>query len=108
MANRRASLAGEVADPVAAGRVGGLVARERRSVRLRAGQDVVAIRRLAASVDDLALLGEGGLLGEVVLLAMQLRYAAGDEDALGVVPGPGADRSLALIAGWPAAPFWLK
>src|SRR6201995_976708 len=52
------------ARPVAAGTV--LVARISGTVRLRAGQDVVPVRRIAAAIVHLAFLRERGLLGEVV------------------------------------------
>src|SRR5205814_8677291 len=39
---------------------------EGRSIRLRAGENVVHVRRIAAAVDDLALFGERSLLGEIV------------------------------------------
>src|SRR5450755_4765238 len=50
--------------PVAAGRVDG--AGDGGAVGLRAGQDVVHVGRVAAAVDDLAFLGQGGLLVQVV------------------------------------------
>src|SRR5690606_39093103 len=81
--------------PVAAGAVG--AGAERRAVGLRAGQDVVAVRRIAASIDDLALLAESGLLGELVV-AVQFGDVAGDGLALGVDPRPGAD-ALAGVDG---------
>src|SRR5207244_9043203 len=80
-----------------------LAGRERRAIRLRARQDVVHVRRIAAAVDRLALLGEGGLLVDVVL-AVQLRQIFRDDEALGVEPGPatdavaGVDRAGALRA----------
>src|SRR6478735_6283587 len=85
--------------PVAAGRVD--AAGDRRAVGLRAGQDVVHVRRVATAVDDIALLGERGLLGEVVR-AMQLGHAVGDDDALGVAPRAGAD-AVARVDGGLAA-----
>src|SRR4029079_19050703 len=66
--------------PVAARRVD--VAGARRRVGLRAGQDVVHVRRVAAAVDDVAALGERGLLGEVVV-AVQLAQVVGDHHAPG-------------------------
>src|SRR5690606_29025598 len=48
--------------PVAAGPV--LGARERRPVRLRAGEDVVHVRAVADAVHDSPALGERGLLGQ--------------------------------------------
>src|SRR4051812_477340 len=70
--------------PVAAGLV--LAGGEGGAVRLRAGQDVMPVRRVAAAADHVALFAERSLLGEVVL-AMQTVDAFGDLDALGVLPG---------------------
>ena len=81
--------------PVAARAVVG--AREGRAVRLRAGEDVVHVRRVATAVDDGALLRERGLLGEVVG-AVELRDVLGDDDALGVRPRAGTD-AVARVDG---------
>src|SRR5690242_18341348 len=54
--------------PVAAGPI--FTRRECGAVRLRAGERIVAIRRVAAAVDHLALLAQRGLLGEVVARTM--------------------------------------
>ena len=57
-----------------------------------------------AAVDDLALLAQRGLLGEIVGIAVQVVDALGDHDALGVLPGAFADavagvhRAVALRA----------
>src|SRR5262249_20781034 len=69
--------------PVAAGLV--VAGRERRSVRLRAGQNVVHVGRIAAVLDHLALFGERSLLRKIVL-PMQLRNILGDHHALRVRP----------------------
>ena len=90
---RRWRAVGAALGPVAARLV--VAGRERRAVRLRAGQDVVLVRRVAAAVDDLALFGERGLLGEVVG-AVQLRDVLGDDDALGVLPRAAADAILGV------------
>src|SRR5689334_20666743 len=58
MAEHRRAL--RAARPVATGAV--VAGREGGAVRLRAGQDVVPVRRVAASVDDLSLLVKRGLL----------------------------------------------
>src|SRR5580692_4431061 len=76
------------AGPIAARAI--LAGRERRAVRLRAGQGVMPVRRVAAAIDDVAFFGKRGLLGQVVL-AMQLRDILGDDDALGIGPGAFAD-----------------
>src|SRR6267143_1391689 len=86
MADHRRSLA--ALRPVAARAV--LAGRERGAVGLGARQDVVHVRRVAAPVHRLALLGQRGLLADVVL-AVQLGEVARDDDALGVLPGTLAD-----------------
>ena len=80
------------ARPVVAGQV---VAGE-RAVQVRAGQDVVPVRRVAAAVDDLALLGQRVLLAQLVAVAVQVGDARGYDDALGVLPGAGADAVLGI------------
>src|SRR5688500_963870 len=62
----------------------------RPPVGRRAGHDVVAVRR-ALRVDLPSLLVERGVGGDVRLVGMQLGYRRGDQLALGVVPGTGAD-----------------
>src|SRR5471032_2571346 len=62
MSDHRRTL--RAARPVLAGAVVG--ARERRAVRLRSRQHVMAVRRIAAAIDDVALFAERSLLGEVV------------------------------------------
>ena len=87
------------ARPVLAGAV--LAGGKRGAVGLRAGEDIVAVRRVAAAVDDLALLAHRRLLGQAVL-AVQLVDVPGDDHALGVEPWPladavaGVDRGLAV------------
>ncbi|CAD5375508.1 hypothetical protein OF001_U10195 [Pseudomonas sp. OF001] len=80
--------AGGAAGPVAAGAV--LRAGEGGAVGLRAGEDVVHVRRIAAALDRHAALVEAGFLVEVVV-AVQLGDVLGDQLALGVVPGARAD-----------------
>src|SRR5262245_18922318 len=70
--------------PVAAGLV--VAGRNRGAVRLRAGQCVIHVRRVAAAVDHVALFGERGLLGEVVVRAVQVGNVLRDRDTLGVLP----------------------
>src|SRR5499427_5592935 len=93
MADHRRALA--ALGPVAAGAI--LAGRERGTVRLRARQDVVRVRRVAAPVDGVALLGERGLLVDVVR-AVKLGEVLGDDDAFGVLPGPCAD-AVARVDG---------
>src|SRR5262245_37454530 len=80
-----------------------LASRERGAIRLTAGEDVVHVRRVAAAVDHLSLLGQRRLLGDVVL-AVQLGHVFRDRLALRVLPratpdsitcvdGPGALRA---------------
>ena len=57
----------------------------------------MAVRRVAAAVDDLALFAQCGLLGEIVG-AVQLGDVLGDHHALGILPRPLAD-AVARIHG---------
>src|SRR6478672_2456480 len=61
-----------------------------RAVGLRAREHVVHIRRIAAAVDDGALLGERGLLRQVVA-AVELGHVFRDDLALRVLPWALAD-----------------
>src|SRR3954471_24347548 len=69
------------------------------AVGLRNREDVVPVRRVAAAVDDLALLAERGLLGEVVGRPVQVGNVLGDHSALGVLPRSLAD-AVARGDGW--------
>src|SRR5262245_36418645 len=69
------------------------------AVRLRARQYVVAVWRVAATVDHLALLGKRGLLGEIVAGAVQVGNVLGNDGALGVLPRPFADAVLCIDSG---------
>src|SRR5262245_13844298 len=82
--------------PVAAGAI--LARREGAAVRLRAGQHVVAVGGVTAAVDGLALLAERGLLGELVVGAVQVVDVLGDDVALGILPRPAA-AAVARIGG---------
>src|SRR6185295_885213 len=53
-------------------------------------QHVVTVGRIAAAVDDLALLAERGLLGKAVG-AVQIGDVLGNNSALGILPRPLAD-----------------
>src|SRR5688572_14188532 len=86
--------AGGAAAPVAAGAV--VAGRERRAVGLRAGENVVAVRRVAAAVDRRTLLAQRVLLAELVVRAVQVGDAGGDHRALGVLPGTLADAVLGV------------
>jgi hypothetical protein len=67
--------------------VAGLVVAGRKgaAVGLGAGQRVVLVGGIAAAVDDVALLGQGALLRQIVV-AVQFVDIFGDDDALGVLP----------------------
>src|SRR5688572_7494255 len=93
MADHRAAVA--ALGPVAAGHV--LVARNGAAVGLRAGEDVVAVRRIAAAVHRRALFVQSGLLVDAAV-GVQVVDALGDLLALGVLPRPLAD-AVARIHG---------
>jgi hypothetical protein len=56
------------------------------SVSLRAGQDVVLVRRVADAVHDRPFSGERRVLLDVVGVGVKVGDALGDHDALLVVP----------------------
>src|SRR6516225_6343012 len=76
------------ARPILAGHV--LVGRKSGAIRMRAGKNVVAIGLVADAIIYLTLLGERGLLGELIG-AVQLRDVLGDNHAFGVHPRTFAD-----------------
>src|ERR1043165_7850083 len=80
--------------PVAAGAL--VRAGEGGTIGLRAGQDVVTIRRVAASVDHIALLIQRSLLVEIVRRTVQVGDVLGDHRALGVLPWAAADAVLGI------------
>src|SRR5690606_29119033 len=82
--------------PVAARHV--LLAGRRAPVRRRSRQDVMPIRLVAAAVDDLALLAQGRVLADLVVLAVEIVDRLGDHDSLGVLPGTVAD-TIARVDG---------
>src|SRR6266478_1395031 len=86
MADHRRTLG--AARPVVAGPI--LTRRKRLAVRLRASQRIVLVGGVATAIDDIALFGEGRLLGQVVG-AMELVDVFGDGDALAVLPWSTAD-----------------
>src|SRR5215831_19070210 len=81
--------AGRVARVILARAV--LAGREGTAVGLRAGERVVHVGRVAAAVDDAALLVERCLLGELVVGAVQVVDTGGDDLTLGVGPRTLAD-----------------
>src|SRR5947208_17198760 len=84
------------ARPVLAGAI--VAGRERGAVGLRSRQHVVAVRRVAAAVDDIALFAQCSLLAEIVAGAVEVGDVFGDHGALGVLPGSLAD-AVARIHG---------
>src|SRR5262249_53881448 len=87
---------GRVARPVAAGVIGAVG--EGRAIELRAGEDVVLVRRVADAFHGVALLGERGDLRQVVAaprrferVAVQVGHVLRDARVLRVVPRAGAD-----------------
>src|SRR4029453_10933101 len=78
--------------PVAARLV--VACREGRTVGLRPRQDVVLVRRIAAALHALALLGERGLLVEIVARAVKIGDVLRDHIALRVLPWSLADAVL--------------
>src|SRR5438876_2749271 len=80
--------------PVAAGLV--VASGERRAVGLRAGQDVMFIRSFVPRGDDFTLLGERGLLVQVVVAAVQIGHVFRNDNAFGVLPRTGADAILGV------------
>src|SRR5260370_26575869 len=83
------------ARPVLAGAV--VAGRERGAVWLRSRQHVMAVRRVATAVVDIALLAQRGLFCQAVG-AVQLGDILGDHDAFRIPPRPFAD-AVARIRG---------
>ena len=77
------------ARPITAGHV--ITSREGSAVRLRAGEDVVHVRLVAARVDGLALLAEAVFLADFVVVAVQIVDIFCNHDAFGVLPWAFAD-----------------
>src|SRR6185503_21248355 len=67
-----------------------------RPVQLRAGQDVMGIRIVAAAVDDRALFRERILFRQLILVAVEIGDTLRDRHTFGVVPRTGAD-SIARV-----------
>src|SRR4051794_28719728 len=88
MADERSPIAG--ARPIVAG------LRRLGAVGQRSGENVVAVRRVAAAVDDIALFVERGVLGDAVLVAVEGGDVVGDLLALGIVPRTAADAVLGV------------
>src|SRR5260370_35872077 len=77
------------------------VSRERRAVRLRAGHDVVIVRREADPGDLVAPLRQARRLVELVVGAVEIVDAGGDDVAFEVLPG-----SLAKLVARAGCPLW--
>src|SRR4051812_29346575 len=69
---------------------------ERRTVRLGASEDVMAVRRVTAPVNHLALFAQRGVLAEIVRRAMQVSDILRNRGALGVHPRAAADAILGV------------
>jgi hypothetical protein len=71
-----------------------------QALRVRAGQDVVHVVGLSATARNLfALLAERGFSSDLVVVAMQILNARGDDHAFGVLPGAFADAVTRVDAG---------
>src|SRR5205085_8310547 len=77
------------AGPVVAGQVE--VSGKRATVHLRAGDDVVVVRREADAGHHGAALGERRLHRELVVVAVEILDVLSDDLALEILPGAGAD-----------------
>src|SRR6478752_6486214 len=64
---------------------------KRPAVGLRAGQDIVAVGRVAGARDHRAALGERGLRAQLVAVAVQIIDALRDDLVFEVLPGTVAD-----------------
>ena len=78
----------------------GLRRRKRPCRRVANRQHVVAVRRIAASVEHFALLADRVFFAELVVVGMQIRDAFGDLDALGVMPRAAADAVAGVDGGF--------
>ena len=76
------------------------------SVPVRAGQNVMLIGSVSASVDHLTFFGELRFFGKIIL-AVQLSHIGGNLD-LALNQGPEPIRSLAFTAGCPPAACALR
>ena len=91
--------AGTAACPVFAGGV--IAAGKGAALRIRAGEHVVHVRRVATAVEHRAFFREDGLLGELAVV-VQFIDVLGNQLALGVVPRTFAD-AIARVDGFVAA-----
>ncbi len=81
-----------------------LTFRKRRAVELRAGHQVVHVRRVAAAVHDFALLGDRVFLAQLVVVAVaDRRRLSATFTPFALNHGPEPMRSLALTPGLPLA-----
>src|SRR6266481_112256 len=84
MADRGTAI-GTGAGPVSASGHDGVTGRY-CAVELRAGQDIVTVGSVAASVDDFTLFSERCLLTELVFVTVQIGHVVRNTSAFGVVP----------------------
>ena len=75
------------------------IACERGAVRLRAGEDVMTIGRVAAPVYDGARFRKRVRLVQPIVAAVKIGNAHGDGHAFGIVPGPPPDPIASVYRG---------
>src|SRR5258708_38993494 len=89
--------AGSAAPPFVAGHV--FVSRKRATVGLRAGEDVVHVRFVAACVDGLAFFAQCVFFVDLIVVAVQIVDVFRNDDALGVLPWTFTDAITRVDAG---------
>lgn len=95
MPDLRASLA--VACPVLARVIGSIG--ERAAIPLGARQDIVPVRRIAASVNDFSLLVDRRLLRKIVRVTVKLVNVLGNDHTIGITPGSTPDAVAGIDRG---------
>src|SRR5258708_51914 len=83
--------------PVSAGGVA--AGRGEEALRVRAGQNIVRVDRVAAAADRLAFLGQRRLLGDIVRIRVEILDALCHHHALGILPRTLADAFARVNAG---------
>ena len=61
------------------------------TVQIRTGQNVMAVWRVTAAIDDCARLGDRGLFGQIVAVTVQIINALRHDHAICVLPRAGSD-----------------
>src|ERR1051326_2694650 len=96
------------ARPVVAGVI--LIVRVRTAIRLRARQNVMRVRSVAEPIYNLAALGQGGLLEEIVSdpclferVSVKLGERVGNRLSQRIVPRPSADSITGIDGGYPVS-----